>query len=292
MRLQDFAPVRTFTSAKLVDNSLLNRMGLQVGRAVAARALYKLRRTPAPPDLRDELTKLRGDGMLRIDNFLDEATFNAVKAECDRVLELNDSRIIRRQHGATRYGTARVSEFGPEEMGETQQFFRMPIVRQLLEGAERTRIQGDVKHCVLEHVVQGDSGEIDPETALHSDIFFNTHKIWLYLTDVTPENAPLTYVPGSHGMGVEQLRHIYQHSCAPAEQSRRIVKEEMEARGLKELVLTCPANTLVVANVCGYHRRSVGSPGAERMALHCSIRRQPFFGFLDKVVERMGQKQE
>jgi len=32
--------------------------------------------------------------------------------------------------------------------------------------------------------------EADPQTELHSDIFFNTHKAWLYLDDVRREHGP------------------------------------------------------------------------------------------------------
>lgn len=38
----------------------------------------------------------------------------------------------------------------------------------------------------------------DPQYTLHSDTFFPTIKCWLYLEDVTAENGPFQYCPGSH----------------------------------------------------------------------------------------------
>jgi hypothetical protein len=58
--------------------------------------------------------------------------------------------------------------------------------------------------------------------------------------------------------------------------SRRVTPEELESRGLEETVFTVKANTLVVANVCGYHRRLKGVPGRRRLGVHFSHRRNPF----------------
>ena len=112
VRIQDFAPIRTFTSAKLINNRLLNRLGLQVGRTVAARLLFNMRSGPRHAEIASELTTLRRDGILRIENFLDPATFAAVTAECRQVFcEESDRRIVRRHHGPTTYETARVADF-------------------------------------------------------------------------------------------------------------------------------------------------------------------------------------
>jgi hypothetical protein len=45
---------------------------------------------------------------------------------------------------------------------------------------------------------------------------------------------------------------------------------------LPETIVTCPRNTLVVANVCGYHRRLQGQAGRQRQALALSLRGHPF----------------
>jgi hypothetical protein len=45
---------------------------------------------------------------------------------------------------------------------------------------------------------------------------------------------------------------------------------------LEPLVFACRRNTLVLANTCGYHARSVGEPGASRRSLHKEYRYNPF----------------
>ncbi len=111
---------------------------------------------------------------------------------------------------------------------------------------------------------------------MHSDIFFNTHKAWLYLRDVDTEIGPLVFVKGSHRLSLGQLGYLYQESVSRAKGSRRITPDELERLGLEETVLVCKANTLVIANTCGYHRRLRGEPGRERLALHWSVRLNPF----------------
>ena len=94
--------------------------------------------------------------------------------------------------------------------------------------------------------------------------------------DVSKIDAPLVYVKGSHNLGVKQLPYIYKHSLRPYPPSRRITNDEMQSLGWKETILECKINTLVIANVCGYHRRHIGAVGGEIIALHCSIRIPPF----------------
>ncbi|MBM4075500.1 MAG: phytanoyl-CoA dioxygenase family protein [Planctomycetes bacterium] len=284
MKLKDFSPLRTFTSAKLVNNRVLNRLGLQVARTVAADMIYKMRSTPFHPELSDQIASLRRDGMMMIENFLDQNLFDSIKKECLDVLSRPES-LVCRLHGPTHYDIALIRNLPQESVSNTLQFFEDARVLGLLESGEKRMIDPSTAHRAIERVRQGETTtDGDPETDLHSDIFFYTHKAWLYLTDVRPEDAPLVFVKGSHKLNFEQAKAIYRHSLNPITPSRRISPDEMTRRGLKEVSLAVKANTLVVANVCGYHRRSKGLPGGERISLHFSVRSQPFFRFLDRIV--------
>ena len=125
-------------------------------------------------------------------------------------------------------------------------------------------------------MIQGPAEEKDPETDMHSDIFFHTHKAWLYLSDVEEKDSPLCFVKGTHQLTLRRCKEIYRHSNHPLTPSRRISPEEFAASGQEETVLTVPANTLVVANVSAYHRRKAGHPGGERWAIIISTRSHPF----------------
>ncbi|MFO1538801.1 MAG: phytanoyl-CoA dioxygenase family protein, partial [Actinomycetota bacterium] len=125
----------------------------------------------------------------------------------------------------------------------------------------------------------GDYSLADEQTRLHVDSVFHTHEVWLYLTDVTEENAPLVYVPRSHHLDAVRLRAEYRDSVDPSrciDPSRRVPDAEMERRGLTPQVVTCPKNTLVIADTCGYHARAIGQDGGHRRALYMFFRSNPF----------------
>jgi Phytanoyl-CoA dioxygenase (PhyH) len=277
MSIKDLPLVQTFTGAKLIKSRFLNRLGLQVARTYGARWLYNLRPSPVDPSIRNYLRQLRHDGMVVIENFFPDAEFAALKKECLDILANNESKLNTRMHGPTEYSIAVIKDFPDAKQDHIRKFYADPRLYALMQAAEKTKFKMERAHRAVERVRQGKETTLgDPETELHSDIFFHTHKAWLYLTDVTPKDAPLVYVKGSHRLSGKQARHIYKHSCDPKTPSRRVTPEELKAMGWSEMALECKQNTLVVANVCGYHRRSVGQPGGERVSLHCSIRLQPF----------------
>ena len=277
MGLKDSALVQTFTGTKLVNNRLLNRMGLQVARTYGARWIYNIRPAPTDPAIAELLAKLRTEGMVRMENFLPEQDFERLKQECFDLLALDPERLVRKMHGPTAYAIAPLKSYPEARTEFIDRFFADPRLHALMQAAEKTRFDMKSAHRAVEHVKQGSETTIgDPETELHSDIFYHTHKAWLYLTDVEPKDAPLVFVPRSQRLTPSQAAHIYRHSCNPSKPSRRVSADELEKMGMREVVLQCKKNTLVIADVCGYHRRSVGQPGGERFSLHCSIRLQPF----------------
>ena len=62
--------------------------------------------------------------------------------------------------------------------------------------------------------------------------------------------------------------------------SFRIRPEALAGLGLPQPVsLSCPANTLVLADVFGFHRRGAAQPGRQRLALYGWNRPYPFLPF-------------
>jgi hypothetical protein len=265
--------LRAGTSAKFVEHDLLNRMGIQVARALVAHKLHDRRRVRLRgAATARQLRALDEDGIIVIENFLPGERLSRLKEEALRLVRDGTGRVHR--HGPTR--VIHRSFGGLDDGLELSRFFEDPVLLDLFDSGERAFAGLDRRLRAVEEVIQGEGSEKDPETELHTDIFFPTHKGWLYLDDVRAENAPLVYVKGSHRMGRERLSYEYGYSCSKDRRSRRITEDEFERRGLVESVLEVPANTLVVANVCGYHRRQRGVAGKTRTAIIMSCRRNPF----------------
>ncbi len=146
----------------------------------------------------------------------------------------------------------------------------------MFHGVEKRQFEPEEGVQHLESVAFGCGEKKDPESLVHTDIFFSTHKAWLYMEDVTLEKGPLTFFKTSHLMNSKRLGYEYRNTIGCNERSRRISNEEISDLGLEETKAIVKKNTLVMANVHGFHRRIPGNPGQVRKALIVGYRFNPF----------------
>ena len=126
----------------------------------------------------------------------------------------------------------------------------------------------------------------DIQKVFHSDIFFPAVKFWYFPSEVTHEGA-FQYVPNSVDLTNEKILdwHYNQSSKASLggeyeswrgdghkEGSFRISMEEIRYLGLHRQTMKVKSNTLIIANVNGFHRRGDVSVSTYRNAIHGSIR--------------------
>jgi hypothetical protein len=125
----------------------------------------------------------------------------------------------------------------------------------------------------------------DPQAALHADTFHPTAKLWLFLTDVGPDDGPFIFVPGSHQLNKQRLEWEYRQSISARDDCRhhhslgsfRIDAAELKALGYADpIIMAVPANTLVIANTFGFHQRAPSLRSTVRVELHGGLRRNPF----------------
>ena len=261
---------RFFTADKTIRSRTANVLGSQVARTALARMVYRARQPHTPPAVDEYVTALERDGLVTIPNFLPEATFEQVARRAEALWNRERARTYQVHNGPTTLHILSRREVPLDS--ELPEFFRHPVLGGILESVERRRGVFERAYQAIEHLEQGPEGEHDPETDLHSDVFFTMHKAWLYLGDVTPESPPLVYVKRSHLLSAPLLAGVYRESCGVNTGSRRITREEVEKLQLEETVVNCPRNTLAIANTFGYHRRLRGKPGQSRVALHVALR--------------------
>jgi hypothetical protein len=263
---------RLLSDDKNIDNRALNFAGAQPLRAILARLLYKVR-----PDSRDPLmAELASNGIVLIEDFLQPSLFAAVEREADELMATTDPTWVIRS-GTTEVRRHSLAHVDPGPFPQLEQWRTDQRLVELAAAAERRSYpKGWDGGALVERLTLGDYSEPDGDTELHIDTFFDTHKLWLYLDDVSKTNAAFVYVPGSHVLDHIRLRYEYRESNTTNRKSRRVTEEEVRSRGLEPLVFACRRNTLVLANTCGYHARSVGEPGASRRSLHKEYRYNPF----------------
>lgn len=269
------AMAQVFSVDKVVDSPVLNRIGVQPFRAVVARTMAHAHRPLTDPLARE----LQERGIVVVHDFLPPDDFARSVDEADAFVQGNVPRwlhtegttTVRQFHlagvDADRYPALHAWTRNERVLGTASAIEHRPFTREGVGGP------------LIEDIVVGDNSMPDPQTRLHVDTFHSTHKAWLFLTDVEMEDGPLKYVPGSHRMDSTRLRADYRHSVGDwfcEQDSRRVPPDEITRRGLGLVALTCPANTLVIADTCGYHGRTEGAPGHHRRALHFSFRVNPF----------------
>ena len=271
---------KSFVDNPILGSPALNRAGLHVWRLRTAHALASRRRARlarfVPAHLREQFDR---DGFVVINNVIPEADFARVQQailgtelEC-RAHQQGDTITRRVPLGAD------LRALCPA----LNSLVRSSFWRGLMAyGASARTAPLYYIQTVAGGVAEGPP---DPQLQLHSDTFHASLKAWLFLTDVEEDGRPLTYVGGSHRLSPERMAWEQRKSIEVLETgdrlsqrgSFRIRPDELRALGLPEPTRFCvPANTLVIADTCGFHARADSPRQTVRVELWAYCRRNPF----------------
>ena len=277
-----------------VGHPTLNRLGLHPARIALSDALTEVRRRIAGTYAEAACRTLCRDGVVVVQEFLPRARFEAVRGEALARVESAARTRSLESLGDRGFGPKREFRGGFDRWdGGTLNrylFIDETIPETLAAARSLARLGGmsmgsghRAGKVVIYQTVHGrDEDNHDIQKDLHRDTFHRAAKLWYFLTDVELEHGPFCYVEGSHRMTLARYR--WEHACAmrscnthSAHSSFRIDETELLRLGLpKPKLMTVRANTLVLADVRGFHKRGAGKPGAQRVALYSGIRKNPF----------------
>jgi hypothetical protein len=271
---------KSFRDNPVIGSPGLNRRGLHVARIRLAERMAERRRDRlarfADPADREAYAR---DGFVIRRDALPATAFAALSAEIEgRAFE---AREMRQGSAVTRF-----IELPPEVLRATPHL--AAVARgPLLQGLLRYVAAADADPVLYLHTVITDPGRgaPDPQTRFHADTFHATAKAWLFLRDVSEEDGPFVYVPGSHRLTPGRLawEQAQSETAASARDrlhargSFRASASEIAAMGYDAPVsFAVPANTLVVADTHGFHARGPSLRPSVRVAVYGSLRRNPF----------------
>ena len=270
---------KSFADNPILGSERLNRRGLHAVRLKLAHRLAWSRRrrlaAAVPEEWRERFDR---DGYVELRDFLPTDVFGRLQQA------LLTNQFETRQHQQGNTITRRVA-VGPallRRVPELRATLEKPRLRGLLAYVASTRAE---PLFYVQTIVTGHAaGPPDPQLELHADTFHPSLKAWLFLTDVTDDQGPLTYVAGSHRLtpqrlAWEQARSIDIEHSDPLSQrgSLRIMPEELPALGLPQPTrFAVPANTLVVIDTCGFHARGSSDRPTMRAEIWAFARRTPF----------------
>lgn len=279
--LQIFSGAKSFRANGLIGSRLLNRLGLHVTRKVLAHAVTSARRAAlsllVPAALRREF---QTKGYIKIENFLPSDLFDAVCAEADALLSATDQQS---QEGDT---VTRLALIDDEAAALSPALKRFTRDRRLLDLSNYVGARLKLPFCYIQSIRRDFAAKVsDPQKDAHSDTFFPTLKGWLFLDEVDADRAPFHYSPGSHRLTGARLAWEYRMSLKArssenphvADGSFRPGADDLRAMGLPEPApIMAAANTLVLADTVGFHRRGEAQDGRTRRAIYIWMRANPY----------------
>ena len=272
---------KAFNANPVLGSAALNRRGLHIARRQLSARIGEWRRRRLTGLLSEaDRTAFERQGFIVKRDFLDPRTFAAFR---DQILSLD---LPAREAVIGDTLTRLIALDGPT-------LKRMPVVRAVLEGpAYRGLINyvGSFRRrpsLYVQTVFSRFAPEAEPDiqSFFHTDTFHPTVKAWLFLQDVEQDAAPFAYVPGSHRANRRKLAWERRVSITAraagdrltAEGSFRITEAEIRRLGYPApRRMPVEANTLVVADTSGIHRRSTTDRPSVRVSIWAYSRSNPF----------------
>jgi hypothetical protein len=275
---------KSFRDNPAVGSALLNRWGLHVARKRIAQFLGDVRRRQLAHRVSaEDRAALHRDGFIIKRNFLDAATYRALRAEITGLTADAREAVI----GDTLTRLIPLDAVTLRGLRTTRAVLDGPAYRDLLAyvGSFMRRPHLYVQTIFSRHC----DAEPDIQSFFHSDTFHPTVKAWLFLDDVAEDATPFTYVPGSHRYNRRRLAwerrvSITAHEAGDrltAEGSLRISEREILRLGYGPPVrLPVGGNTLVVADTSGIHARGTTDRQSVRLSIWAYSRSNPFLPFV------------
>jgi len=286
-------------------------MGLQLFRAVSKHAAWYARPRHGVPEVADYVNTIDRDGIVVVPDFFSADDFSAIENEYKRSRTLVpycrdfdfatqvDERLFEEGFSAEQRAITKAWEESVVIYERPELF---PVIRKhlpesdvilaIVSGALRRRIRLTPHTLIQIWQRADDSGSVEQnvnrtrprgEYMLHADTHYPTLKAWLYLNDIDQSNGAFVYAPGSHRMTRHRLRYEYDASIRVARSKQdgswNLVPyghiRGMNADELSTVVqkpICGKANTLVIANTSGYHRRGEFTGNRPRATIHLNFR--------------------
>ncbi|UOM35305.1 phytanoyl-CoA dioxygenase family protein [Acuticoccus sp. I52.16.1] len=272
---------KNFSANPVLGSESFNARGLHRWRVDRAHAMSRRRREGLAANVdAAEREAFERDGYVVRENALPQPLFEAFTAELKE--QRRKAWEMVQGDTATRLMPLPVSDGSAG--AKVRAYLRSPSFRNLT-GYVAGRSGG--YNPVLQTVaVQPDPSRPDPQVTLHADTFHPTAKFWLFLHDVGIEDGPFAFVPGSHRLTPQRLAWEHEQALKAtgvgnehhAAGSFRMTEEELEALGYDRPIQPLPvkANTFLVADTYGFHRRTPALKPNARVAIHGMLRRNPF----------------
>jgi hypothetical protein len=263
------------------DGSLAaNRLGLQLARVATLQANWRRRNRPVDPDLKPHVEAFERDGVLALEGFLPEEVFASLQTECRAAWadglfepEVKDDGVTEGNLPIKRHRDRMPVTWAALAENDFLKRLAAALVRR--PNVEKMNIEA---RFTTESKDAPRPSRLAGVNYLHADVHFPSAKAWLYVNDIDEQNGAFVYAKGSQKMTLARLKYEYDASVRVAKANRdgtiysevagNVVmlptEKQQRAMGISETVMSGKANTLVFADISGFHRRGEFASGARR----------------------------
>jgi hypothetical protein len=260
-------------------------MGLQPVRCALGEVSHRLGRRSSEPRLRHFEEALDRDGVCMLTSFFPVRVFSEILQAFERYRESPFVRELKdKDHsGVTWYQGPVTVRDAPGDSAATliRYLADEPRMIHLASYVLRRRVRGPLLlGFQWLYLPENERDDRDIEGALHADRHYPCVKAVYYVNDNTVDNGAFVFCKGSHRLSWERLKYEYEYSArhqawirtgrydprfAPFDRGRPVPSAaEFAELGLHEAPIEAPANTLVISNNMGFHRRGQLLPGRSR----------------------------
>ena len=270
----------------IIPSPLANKFGIPVLRTILADLIIKLRRLKNCRPKSNYEKKLIEDGIVVIPNFLPEEEFRLLKKEFDSITIDLKKDSIASATGSSKTNTYPINKDKYENFPALKNFAKNKQLIRLIAVGEGKYVFDEIDSLRLEKSIFGEpEKDTDANIEFHADIHFHSHKVLFYMDDVTDNDGPFNYCLKSHKNNFDRLWFEFKRGqLNGAHKGTWRIKDHLDKKFFKNYFqklmsarykVTNKRNTLIIANVHGFHKRGEALKGTERSIIRVPFRYNP-----------------
>jgi len=274
-----------FSKNHILPSALANKIGIPVIRTLVSDILIKLRRFKNFRTKTVYEKQLINDGIVVIPNFLPSEEFKKLKEEYNHIF-LNSQSFKTIKKGSLKVEIHPMTNLESNNFQMMKNFSKNKELIRLISVGEGVKPSEQIKKFNLENSYFGDpKADTDLNVRFHCDVHFDSHKVLYYLSDVTEEDGPFIYCKKSHKNNFKRLYYEFKRGLLnDANKDYWRIEDHLDKKFFanyfrkllkQEYKIVSPENTLIIANVHGFHKRGKALNKKKRAIIRIANRYNP-----------------
>lgn len=277
LKLEKFIKKFLAPPVYMVQNFYLNLLGLQIIRVCWINFLYKIKPFKSKISEQDQIYKeLQENGIIVIKNFFSNDDFKFIKDQIEKLEKGSDSELFSLSDPPQGSEVVWITGKIYNNFHKTQQVYKiidlnfkkyLPYIEKVLKKKINSSITYNYQHLSLPK----DKKDLNDSNAhWHVDRMFPCIKSFIALDDcLTLDKGPFNYLYKSHKFNFNRIKNEYYNSTWWVKEKKKnpnkIIPQSFKyLTHTEEKPVFCEANSLIITNNMGFHKRGRLAPENSR----------------------------